>query len=465
MKSRYIILISLYLLQVSCEDFVEVEVPDYKITSETVFDSDETANSTVVGIYNELFKADFSNGNFRSVTMLGGLAADNLQTTTINDEMKEYEGNEILINNSYNLDLWSSAYNIVYMCNAVLDGLQTSEEVSGEMKDKLMGEARFVRAFVYFYLVNLYGEVPLIQTPDYRKNALASRNTIAEVYNLITDDLESAVAVLGNTYEDGERLRPNKFTAMALLARVYLFLEDWKKAEALSGQVIDSSENYTLLNNLDEVFLANSKEAIWQISPAGRGALSLITNEARIFILTSPPPNSQQPLGLTADLINNYEEQDLRLEHWVGEFNTNNQIYYYPFKYKNNISEVTITEYSMVMRLAEQYFIRAEARAQQGKLTEAITDLDKIRERAQLPLISTTASGIGREPLLDSIQIERRRELFTEWGHRWLDQKRTGEASETLGAKKPSWQDTDVFYPIPEEEIGKNPNLTQNNGY
>lgn len=465
MKSRYIILISLYLLQVSCEDFVEVEVPDYKITSETVFDSDETANSTVVGIYNELFKADFSNGNFRSVTMLGGLAADNLQTTTINDEMKEYEGNEILINNSYNLDLWSSAYNIVYMCNAVLDGLQTSEEVSGEMKDKLMGEARFVRAFVYFYLVNLYGEVPLIQTLDYRKNALASRNTIAEVYNLITDDLESAVAVLGNTYEDGERLRPNKFTAMALLARVYLFLEDWKKAEALSGQVIDSSENYTLLNNLDEVFLANSKEAIWQISPAGRGALSLITNEARIFILTSPPPNSQQPLGLTADLINNYEEQDLRLEHWVGEFNTNNQIYYYPFKYKNNISEVTITEYSMVMRLAEQYFIRAEARAQQGKLTEAITDLDKIRERAQLPLISTTASGIGREPLLDSIQIERRRELFTEWGHRWLDQKRTGEASETLGAKKPSWQDTDVFYPIPEEEIGKNPNLTQNNGY
>lgn len=465
MKSRYIILISLYLLQISCEDFVAVEVPDYKITSETVFNSDETANSAVIGIYNELFKADFANGNFRSVTMLGALAADNIQTTAMNDEMKEFEANEVLINNSYNLDLWSSAYNVIYMCNAVLDGLQTSEGVSIEMKDKLMGEARFVRAFVYFYLVNLYGEVPLIQTTDYRENSLASRNTIAEVYNLITRDLERAITVLGNTYENGERLRANKFTAMALLSRVYLYLEDWENAEVLSGRVIGSSENYSLLNNLDDVFLANSKEAIWQITPAGNGDLSYITNEARIFILTSPPPNSQQPMALTADLINNYEKDDLRLARWVGSFNSDHQVYNYPFKYKNNHSEETITEYSMVMRLAEQYFIRAEARANMGKLTEAITDLDKIRERAGLPLISTTTPGIGLEPLLDSIQVERRRELFTEWGHRWLDLKRTGTATEILSAKKSSWQDTDVFYPIPEEEINKNPNLTQNNGY
>lgn len=465
MKYRYIFLMSLFLLQISCEDFVAVEVPDYKIISETVFNSDETANSAVVGIYNELFKADFSNGDFRSVTMLGGLSADNLQTTMINDEMMEYEGNEILTNTPYNLSLWSSAYNIIYMCNAVLDGLQTSDGVSAAMNNKLTGEAQFIRAFVYFYLVNLYGEVPLVQTPDYRENALASRNTIAEVYNLIINDLESAVAVLGNTYEDGERLRPNKFTAMALLARVYLFLEDWEKAEAFSGQVIGNSENYSLLQNLDKVFLANSKEAIWQISPAGGGALSYITNEARIFILTGPPPNSQQPVTLSVDFIKVYKEGDLRLKHWVGEFSTDNQVYYYPLKYKNNNSEETIPEYSMVMRLAEQYLIHAEACAQQGKLTEAIKDLDKLRERAQLPLISAAVPGIDREPILDSIQIERRRELFTEWGHRWLDLKRTGTASEILRAKKPSWQDTDVFYPIPEEEISKNTNLTQNNGY
>ncbi|WP_233530570.1 RagB/SusD family nutrient uptake outer membrane protein [Gelidibacter salicanalis] len=464
MKYKYIILISLYLLHTSCEDFVSVEVPDYKIISETVFSNDITANSAVVGIYNELFKADFSNGNFRSVTMLAGLSGDNLRTTALNYAMIEFGENEILNTNSYNLDLWSSAYKIIYMCNAVLDGLQMSEGVTTKMKDKLMAEARFVRAFVYFYLVNLYGDVPLIQTTDYRVNALASRNTTPEVYELIIDDLKSAVAVLDINFDNGERLRANKFTAMALLARTYLFVEDWENAETFSNQVIDSSDNYTLLENLNEVFLVNSKESIWQLSPAGRGALSFITNEARIFILTSPPPNSQQPVALSSEIIESYDNEDLRLKHWIGKFDTENQAFYYPFKYKNN-SQGIITEYNMVMRLAEQYLIRAEARAQLGKLTESIVDLDKIRKRANLQLISDSAPDIGKEALLDSISKERNRELFSEWGHRWLDLKRTGIATEVLSNKKSSWQDTDLLYPIPEDEINKNPNLTQNNGY
>lgn len=466
MKNKwYFIVFIACLTQTSCEDFVDVDLPDNRIVSETVFTNDETANSAVIGIYNELFKADFSNGDFSSVTMLGELAADNFQTTVINNAMREFENNDLLINNPYNLNLWSSAYKIIYMCNSVIDGLNTFQGVSEKTKHKLIAEAQFVRAFVYFYLLNLYGDVPLIQTTDYRKNALASRNSITEVYELIIDDLESSIVVLDTAFDNSERLRANKFTAIALLARVYLFLEDWEKAESLSTQVINSSKNYTLLNNLDEVFLANSKEAIWQISPAGRGALSLTTNEARIFVITGPPPNSQQPVALTTDFLNAFYKEDLRLQHWIGEFNAENQIYYYPFKYKNNRSEAKIIEYSMVMRLAEQYLIRAEARAQQGKLTDAITDLDKIRNRANLQLISNNAPNIDKETLLDSIIIERNRELFSEWGHRLLDLKRTGTASQVLSNKKSSWQDSDLLFPIPEDEINKNPNLTQTNGY
>lgn len=369
MKNKwYFIVFSVCLIQSSCEDFVDVELPDNRIVSETVFTNDETANSAVMGIYNELFKADFANGDFSSVTMLGELAADNFQTTVINDALREFEDNDLLTNNSYNLNLWSSAYNIIYMCNSVIEGLNTFQGVSEKTKDKLMAEAQFVRAFVYFHLVNLYGDIPLIQTTDYRENALAYRNSITEVYELIIDDLESAAAILDPTFDNDERLRANKFTALALLARVHLFLEDWEKAETLSTQVINNSENYTLLNNLDEVFLANSKEAIWQISPAGRGALSLTTNEARVFVITGPPPNSQQPIALTTDFLNVFDEEDLRFQHWVGEFNTESHVYHYPFKYKNNRSEAKIIEYSMAMRLAEQYLIRAEARAHQGKL-------------------------------------------------------------------------------------------------
>lgn len=449
----------------SCEDFVDVEIPDHKIVSETVFNDDNTANSAVVGIYNELFRSYFSAGGRNSVHVLAGLSADNLQTAILDNDLIEYEQNEISIQNSSNLNLWSSAYNIIYMCNAVLDGLQKSEGVSATMKDQLMGEVQFVRAFVYFYLVNLYGEVPLIQTPDYRKNALAPRNTTDEIYRLIIDDLESAVAVLGNTYEGGERLRPNKFTAMALLARVHLYKGNWERAETLSNQVIVESQTYELLDDMDQVFLANSKEAIWQISPIGSGSALAHTKEGNLFIILGNP-NYATPVSLPGNFVESFSEEDARLTNWIHAFSTENNTYYYPFKYKvKYASSGEITEYSMVLRLAEQYLIRCEARTHQGKLPEAIADLDRIRERANLSLISNVAPGIDQKALLDSISTERRRELFTEWGHRWLDLKRTGKISNVLSPIKTSWQDTDALYPIPEDEINKNPNLTQNNGY
>lgn len=466
---RYVLIMFICYIQFSCEDFVEVDVPDHKIVSETVFGSDETANSAVVGIYNELFNAEFSNGGFNSITLLSGLSADNIRNTYLNTEMVEFEANEILVQNSYNLTLWSSAYNIIYMCNAVIDGLQAYNGVSKEMEDKLRGEVQFIRAFVYFYLVNLYGEIPLIQNPDYQVNALASRMGIEEVYKAIITDLESASTSLEETYGEGERIRPNKFTAMALLARVHLYLEDWEKAELYSTEVINSTGNYALLDDLNGVFLTNSKEAIWQISPDnnGGGSINPLTDVGGMFIINIPPPNSQKPAALSAGFMKWFSKEDIRAQHWIGLFSADSLDYYYPFKYKANNSDETgeISEYSMVMRLAEQYLIRAEARAHQGKLPLAVDDLDKIRGRAQLPLISTTAPNIGREPLLDSLQVERQRELFTEWGHRWLDLKRTNKASEVLSDKKPSWQNTDVLYPIPEDEINKNPNLTQNNGY
>ena len=464
MKTRFLIVIILFLLQVSCAKFVEIEVPDYKIISKTVFSSDETAERAVLGIYNELPKADFSNGDFSSVTTLSELSADNFNTTTLNYSMIEFEQNNISPNNSYNLNLWSSAYKIIYMCNAVLEGLEFSEGISSESRTKFSGEAKFVRAFAYFYLVNLYGEVPIVLTTDYRKNAVLHKSSIEDVYGFIINDLNDASTVLGNNYIAGERIRASRFTAMALLARVYLFLEDWEMAEVLSNELIESSENYTLLKNLDEVFLANSKEAIWQISPAGRGPLSFITNEARIFILNSPPPNSQKPVALSDDFLNSFNEEDRRLVQWIGNYNTGNQVFHYPYKYKVNSSSV-IEEYSMVLRLAEQYLIRAEARAYQDRLSAAITDLNKIRERAQLPSISSSTSSISRESVLDSIQIERRRELFTEWGHRWLDLKRTGMALSPWISLNSNIDNSDLLYPIPDQEIIKNPNLIQNEGY
>lgn len=449
----------------SCEDFLDVEVPDNKIVSKTIFNDGNTANNAVVGIYNELFRSYFSGGGRNSIHVLAGLSADNLQPTMLDNDLIEYGQNEVSTQNPSNLNLWSSTYNIVYMANAVIDGLETSQGVSNSIKARLLGEAKFIRAFVYFYLVNLYGEVPVVLTPDYRTNAVEGRNSVEEVYSQIIEDLEGAIEVLDPSYEDGGRLRANQFTAKALLARVHLHKGNWERAEILSNQVIAESQTYNLLDDMDQVFLADSKEAIWQISPIGSGSALAHTKEGNLFIIEETP-NYLTPVSLSDNLIASFGREDLRLTNWINTFSEENKTFYYPFKYKVKYAPSNeITEYSMVLRLAEQYLIRCEAHTRQGKLSQAIADLDKIRNRANLSLISIAAPEIDQKALLDSIDIERRRELFTEWGHRWLDLKRTGKVSNVLSPIKTSWQETDALYPIPEDEINKNPNLRQNEGY
>ena len=446
----------------SCEDYLEIEAPNDRIVSETVFSNDDTAISAMAGIYNQLIAVFFSGGGPDSVTVLAGLSADDLTTIRTNNRTyMEFEQHEILPNNSRNLNLWSSAYNMIYMTNSLLEGLANSQSLTEEVKVRLEGEAKFVRAFTYFYLVNLYGEVPLILTTDYRQNALAARSGEEEVYQQLLIDLNESINLLGTVYTDGERIQITRNTATALLARVQLYLKNWQEAELLSSEIINQSGTFELLNDLDLVFLKNSKEAIWQLSPKGRGNSMTQTNESIFIIHPTLPVLSH--LKLDENFINSYDEVDKRYQQWINFHSRTNSHYAFKYKIKNSTEE--ITEYSMVMRLAEQFLIRAEARAMQGDLEGAIADLDMIRDRAGLPLFADINPGISKEELLTSILEERKKELFTEWGHRWLDLKRTQRIEEVFGAADPFWQPTDVLYPIPEEERIKNPNLTKNDGY
>lgn len=457
---RLFILLVILINTSSCEDYVEIETPQHKIVSETVFAEDETASSTMQGIYNELFNADFSGGWNYSVSVLAGLSSDVLESANPNSvSYAEFSENEISTDNTSNFRLWSSTFNIIYMTNALLEGLSNSEGVSEEVSDQLEGEARFVRAFTYFYLVNLYGDVPLILSTDYEQNSLVIRDDSGGVYDLIIDDLEASIALLDNT-ETENRTRVNKFVATAMLARVSLYLENWEEAESLSSQVIEEVSKYEIPENLDEVFLPESKEAIWQISPIGRGNILTNTNEGSVYIGTS-----RSSIKLSDEFVESLNPEDKRLSHWIGFYTDDNRSFHFPHKYKDRSSISNITEYSMVLRLAEQFLIRAEARARTGNLSGAIVDLDKIRSRANLEPLSESNPEINQENLIALIQQERKRELFSEWGHRWLDLKRTNRTSEVLGPLTNSWEDTDVFYPIPEEDRMKNPNLTQNDGY
>src|SRR6202012_219133 len=159
---------------------------------------------------------------------------------------------------------------------------------------------------------------------------------------------------------------------------------------------------------------------------------------------------------------------DNRKIAWLDSTIYNGIVYYFPYKYKIGPKQQsdgsTPTEYYMVLRLAEQYLIRAEAEANGAGagINAAITDLDIIRHRAGLADYSGPTDPAS---VKNAILHERRIEFFAEWGNRCLDLKRTGEADSVLIPIKPQWQSYQQLYPIPLSDINQAPNLTQNAGY
>jgi hypothetical protein len=251
-----------------------------------------------------------------------------------------------------------------------------------------------------------------------------------------------------------------------MLARVYLYLRDWKNAEEQATAVIGNS-NYALVTNLNQVFLKGSHETIWALQPTS--VTNLNTIDATYLIVNDAYRLSAQ-FPVSPQLKNAFEPNDARFTNWLGTFTTTTApitTYYYANKYKvsSYSSSIPVTEYPIVMRLAEQYLIRAEARAQQNNITGAATDLNAIRTRAGLG--ATTASG--QPDMLTAIMHERQVELFTEWGHRWFDLKRNNLLNDVMNTVAPTkggtWANFKQLMPIPPADILADPNLIQNPGY
>jgi hypothetical protein len=333
-----------------------------------------------------------------------------------------------------------------------------------------MGEAKFMRALCYFYLVNLYGDVPLELGTDYKVNSLAARMPKAQVYQQMVADLKDAQGLLNGSYPDvtllkttTERVRPTRWAAMALLARVYLYTGDWPDAEAQADSVIAHSTLYGL-SALGSVFLKNSTEAIWQLQPVTTGSVSN-TSDAVEFILPVSGPSAGFPVYLSNHVTDSFEAGDKRRTTWVGSVTAGGKTYNYAYKYKVNSAAAAVSEYLMVLRLAEQYLIRAEARVQQGN-TGGVSDLNIIRTRAGL---AAYAGPIDKASLLSAILHERKMELFCELGHRWLDLKRTGTANAVMSGVTPGkggvWSGDDELYPLSITDVQEDPHLGQNPGY
>lgn len=436
----------------SCKKLIEISPSSSEVSSSTIFTNDGTALSALRGIYSEMV----TEGKFTGkMFMLAGLSADEfINYEALDLEYQQFEDVSLNADNSYLTLIWTPCYKYIYYSNSILEGLKRSSGITPAVKVQIEGEAKFIRALCYFYLVNFFGDIPLSLTTDYRVNNTLSRSDKDSVYAQIIADLKDAKNNLLEEYPAPERIRPNKWAVTALLSRVYLYNKDWINAESSATEVINSSF-YELENNPDNVFLKTSAETVWQLKSVD-GYRN--TWEGAVLIVVQTPPI----VFNRAELMNTFETADARKSHWMNNVNG----FDFAFKYKIRDGIDPLNEYSVVLRLSELYLIRAEARVKQDNLTGAISDVDMIRDRAELPLIVNTDPGISKDALLNKIFHERQVELFAEWCHRWFDLKRTDTATEVLSVVKPAvWNDTDVLYPIPQSERENNPNLTQNDGY
>jgi len=458
----------------ACKKLVEVPLPITDVTKPRAFNSDGNAIAAVTGLY-QVMQSIFTGNN--SITVYTGLSADELHLSpsiTTADSKSYVYTNSLLISASgpsSGFNFWTTIYSYIYNCNSALSGLSDATNLTPTVRQQLTGEILFLRAFFYYYLLNLYGDVPLVLGTEYKVNATLPRSPTSQVWQKIAADLDSARTLLNPQYPDAsltgissERVRPTQGAALAMLARLYLYMGNWQLAEQQSSLLINNSTLYHL-EALQNVFLKNSTEAIWQLQPI---AVGWNTEDARVFIIPATGLDSyMNTVYLNDRLLDSFEPIDQRRQEWIDSITVNGITYHYPYKYKSAIYGDPVSEYQMILRLGEQYLIRAEARAMQGNLAAARADLNVIRNRAGLP--DTNANTQSK--LLNAILQERRAELFTELGQRWADLKRTGKIDEVMKIETPlkangaPWRSFQQVYPLPLDDILTNPNLSQNIGY
>lgn len=455
----YIILSGIVITAASCKKFLTVGPPKTEIVSEKVFSDPGAAISAMRGLYTMMTTDQSATNGY--MELFTGISSDELTSLVTRPEREEFYINELTTTNPDLLSiLWAPVYKYINNANNIILGVSNAEKLDADLKRQLEGEARFVRAFCHFYLVNIFGDIPYVTSTDYRDNASLSRQPVQEVYALILEDLLAAQQLLADdfSYSAGTRTQANRTTATALLARVYLYLERWEDAEAQASAVIAKSDIYMLEDSLQDVFLKESREVIWNMEPS-----VYIPNAFQGLLFNIYEPISRYTSGgvvLRETFYDSIEAEDDRKEKWTTPYMDGTTEYHFSSKYKAVGDVEPYLEYGVILRLAEQYLIRAEARAHLNNIGGAQDDLNEIRHRA----------GLGDTPandqpsLLTAIARERQLELFTE-GHRWFDIKRTGKVNEVMSAVKPYWEPEDALYPIPESERLVNPNLEQNDGY
>ncbi|SMO72296.1 RagB/SusD domain-containing protein [Chryseobacterium rhizoplanae] len=449
------ILSFLSLTAISCEKWIETDFPTNQLPTELVFENEQTADATLAGLYANLWNNSLISGGQDGMGLLMGLYTDDIATVIPagSNGIVDLYYNQQIPTNLMVLTVWTNAYQHIYAANSILEGVGNSKSLSQVVKDRITGEALFIRSLLYLYLHQIYGDIPFADTTDYKVNSKLSKLSGNDILNRLEKDLSEAVGLLPSAYRSTERIYSNKSAGYILLAKVKMLLGKWTQAEVLLGAVMQSSD-YSFQHDITKVFQKNGSHIIWQLKPKNEGDA---TKEASLYNFSGIPTTYM----LSTDLVNSFADSDLRKQAYLSKETAQGQVNYKSVKYKN-LQGSNTTEYSVIYRLEEVYLMYAETLIHQNRVVEAIPYLNKTRVRAGLdPLAQTINQPIAMNELME----EKRREFFIEHGIRFFDLKRWGMLGELMTVK-PNWKAHYERWPLPQQEMLLNSNLNpQNQGY
>ena len=429
----------------ACNDLLE-PTPVQQLPDNQAIKDAGSARAATIGVYDRV-QAYYQ----LNWPVLGFLPGENVRFNGTLNQFLQIDQNQLSADNVLITEAWTQMYQAVNGANNVIAALPGINDplLPAAEKNQLLGEAYFLRALVYFDLGRGWGGVPLALTPTRSKanGQGLRRSTQAQTYDQVLTDLAQAETLLP---EAATRNRAVKAAARALRARLHLYRQQWAEAEAFASQVI-ASTNYRLVTPYRTFSTAPflSQESVFELTFSNSDANTMWNNW---FPSALGGQFNFQPVPAAIALLN-----DPAVGGGRAALLASTVIAGSPVTYGNLYSRsAQRDDPSYVLRLAEQYLIRAEARAHQAKIPEAIADLNAVRARAGVG--ATTATTAAQ--LLLAIENERRVEFAFE-ADRWFDLVRTGRAGDVLGVTdQRRW-----LFPIPFNDLVADPDLVQNPGY
>jgi hypothetical protein len=484
MKNRIsIIFLAFITMLSSCsKSFIE-KTPVSTVTIDALYKTDKDYQDAIIGIYQSL------RNQYQNMWQFGDLRGDDVwiqvtnQPSSTGVDVFSLNSSDALLNNT-----WANYYIAINRANNILTRIADADPAVIKNKDRFTGEAKFLRALAYFDLVRIFGDVQMITAvPTIAETLATPRTPAATVYNeVIIKDLLDAGAKLPIAYTGTEVGRATRGAAKAILGKVYLTVKDFPKAEAVLQELTSAPYTYALLPKFNDLFdyskNEHHSEYIFDIEyEEGLGGLGSVftrysmPNVTPLLNYYNIRGGFNESFSPTMQFVNLWQQGDLRKDvtvqccgSWtnpttgaVTTFNsTTSQSY--TMKYITAVANQDDSRANWkVVRFADVLLMLAEAMNENGKTTEAMVPLNRVRTRAGL----TALSGLTQAQARDAIALERRFELAFE-GHRWFDLVRTGKALQALAPI--GMKDYMTVFPVPLTQLQVMNNaavFAQNPGY